>query len=70
MARVLRNRLKQVRHELHIDYQKEMADKLGIHISHYNRYEKQQVQPSLTVALEIAEKLNYQVEDLFYLVDE
>ncbi|MDQ7094250.1 helix-turn-helix domain-containing protein [Desulfosporosinus sp. PR] len=56
-----------MRHELLIDKQTEMADLLGITQQQYNRYEKQQTQPSLEVSLKIADKLKRPVETIFYI---
>ncbi|WP_374214200.1 helix-turn-helix transcriptional regulator [Candidatus Desulfosporosinus nitrosoreducens] len=50
-----------------IDKQTEMADLLGITQQQYNRYEKQQTQPSLEVSLKIADKLKRPVETIFYI---
>lgn len=61
-----KNRLRQIRHEMMIDKQIEMANLLGIAQNQYNRYEKGG-QPTLEVALRIAKRLNKQVEDIFYL---
>jgi len=46
--------------------QKEFAAYLGLSAWQYNRYEKQAIQPSLEVALNIAEKLKIPVEQIFY----
>ncbi len=64
-----RNRLREIRHQMMIDKQKEMADLLGLEQSQYNRYETQQVQPSIELALRIAKALGKSVEDIFYLID-
>lgn len=62
-----KNRLKQIRHELNIDYKTEMADLLGIRQEQYSRYERQVDQPNLLTALRIAQKLNRPVEEIFYI---
>lgn len=64
-----KNRLREIRHEMMIDKQIEMAQLLGIAPNQYNRYEKQG-QPTIEVALRIAKRLNKRVEDIFYLEDE
>ena len=64
---MVRNRLREIKHELLIDKQNEMADLLGISQSQYNKYERHKAQPTLDVALKIAKKLNKKVEDIFYL---
>ena len=61
----VRNRLKYWRHH-HQMNQKEFAGYLGLSAWSYNRYEKQAVQPSLEVALAIAERLNQPTEEIFY----
>lgn len=61
-----RNRLREIRHEMLIDKQIEMANLLGIAQNQYNRYEKGG-QPTLEVALKIAKRLNRPVEDIFFL---
>jgi len=65
----IKNRLKQIRHEMMIDTQVEMAKLLDLRQEKYNRYERQEIQPSLEYALRIANKLNRPVEDIFYIVD-
>ncbi|SFR16872.1 putative transcriptional regulator [Desulfoscipio geothermicus DSM 3669] len=61
----VRNRLKSIRHQ-HEMNQKEFAQYLGLSAWSYNRYEKQVIQPSLEVALAIAERLKQPVEEIFY----
>lgn len=70
MNMAAKNRLREIRHEMMIDKQNEMADLLGIQQQQYNRYEKQNVQPSLEVALRMAKKIKKSVEDIFYLEEE
>lgn len=70
MNMAVKNRLREIRHQMMIDKQNEMADYLCLQQQQYNRYEKQGVQPTLEVSLKIAQKLNKRVEDIFYLVDE
>lgn len=67
---IVKNRLREIRHELYIDTQLEMARLLGIAQNQYNRYERQQIQPTLVVALIIAQKLNKRVEEIFYLKED
>ena len=64
---VLKNRLHEIRHDLRIDRQIEMAYMLGLLQQQYNRYERNQVQPTLEMAIRIAHKLNKQVEEIFYI---
>jgi Predicted transcriptional regulators len=62
----VKNRLKEIRHQLYIDTQVEMAELLDVRPEQYNRYERQITQPSLEIALQIAKKLKKTVEDIFY----
>ncbi len=50
-----------------IDSQTEMARLLGLQQQQYNRYERQQIHPTLETALKVAQKLNRPVESIFYL---
>jgi len=63
---MVKNRLKDIRYE-HKMNQLEFANYLGIGQSQYNRYELQQRQPTLEIALQIAEKIGRPVEHIFYL---
>lgn len=63
----VKNRLREIRHEMMLDKQIEMAELLGIQQQQYNRYERQQIQPTLEIALKIALKLNRSVESIFYI---
>jgi putative transcriptional regulator len=67
MPKVVKNNLRKIRHELEINTQQEMATLLGIKQQQYSRYENNLIQPSLSVALEIAQKLNRSVESIFRL---
>ena len=64
---MIRNRLKSIRHQLEIDTQTEFAELIEIDRKHYNRYERQEVQPNLETAILIAQKLNRPVEEIFYI---
>ncbi|WP_242871487.1 helix-turn-helix domain-containing protein [Dehalobacter sp. TeCB1] len=64
---MVKNRLREIRHELMIDSQTEMAMILDISQQQYNSYERQEKQPSLETALKIAKKLNRSVESIFLL---
>ena len=64
-----KNYLREIRHGLLIDSQKEFAEFLGIAQSQYNKYEKG-YQPTLASALKIAKRLNKPVEDIFYLEED
>jgi putative transcriptional regulator len=64
---MVKNRLKEIRHNLYIDTQIEMAKLLGITQAMYNRYECQAVQPNLETALRMAKLLKIPVEKIFYI---
>ncbi len=63
----VKNRLKQIRHELMIDSQTEMARFLKLQQQQYNRYERQQIQPTLETALRMARVLKRPVEEIFHI---
>jgi putative transcriptional regulator len=63
------NHLKDIRHDLRMN-QTQFANFLEIRVQQYNRYERQNVQPNLEVALYISEKLNKNVNEIFERVDE
>lgn len=67
---MVRNRLKDIRHDMKIDYQADMARLLGLSQFQYNRYERQKAQPTLEIALRMAQKLNLPVEQIFYISPE
>jgi putative transcriptional regulator len=60
----VKNRLKDIRYEMKMN-QKEFAEFLGISQHQYNRYEEQRTQPTLEKALEISEKVNRAVNEIF-----
>jgi putative transcriptional regulator len=64
---MVKNCLREIRHELKIDKQIEMARLLGLRQEQYNIYELQRSQPSLEIALRIAQKLNRPMEEIFCL---
>jgi DNA-binding XRE family transcriptional regulator len=63
---MIKNRLKEIRMKEYMLNQKDFAEFLGIDFRQYNRYEHI-IQPSLEIALKIANKLNKDVKDIFYL---
>ena len=67
---MVKNRLRDIRHELKIDSQVSMARLLGLRQEQYNSYERQRYQPSLEVALRIAKKLKRPVEEIFWIDDD
>lgn len=66
----VRNRLREIRHEMKIDTQIEMSRLLELKQQQYNRYEREQIQPEFETGLRIAKKLNKPVEDIFYLEED
>jgi len=66
----IRNRLREIRHEMMIDHAKEMASTLGISEQAYSRLENQRSQPTLEKAFIYAQKLKRTVDELFYLAPE
>lgn len=62
----VRNRLKSIRYRYEMK-QKEFAEYLGLNLSQYNKYEKQNTQPALGVVLKIAKKLNLSTDEIVYL---
>lgn len=67
---MVKNRLRDIRHELKIDSQISMARLIGLRQEQYNSYERQRYQPSLEVALQIAKKLKRPVEEIFWIDDD
>lgn len=67
---MVKNRLREIRHELMVDKQIDMARLLGLRQEQYNSYERQRYQPSLEVALQIAKKLKRPVEEIFWIDDD
>jgi len=46
--------------------QQEMADKVGIERTSYNRIERGKRKPSVDIAIKIANVLNVKVDDIFF----
>lgn len=66
---MVRNKLLEIRLKLGYKFQKDFAEYLGLSQYQYNRYERNENQPSLKVILDICskEKLNIDPRDIFYL---
>ncbi len=62
----VKNRLKEIRMKEYMMSKKDFAEKLNIHYQQYIKYERNTV-PTLENALEIANKLNKDVKEIFYL---
>lgn len=69
MKRV-KNRLLDIRLNKKFKTQTEFAEYIGINRQDYSRIENNKKQVGLLVALEIADKLNIKVDDIFYLEKE
>lgn len=65
----VRNRMKEIRHELMIDSKQTMANMLGITREMLSNYEHQKVQPSVETLLKISLILKIPIERIVYLVD-
>ena len=66
---MIRNNLKSYRHKYEMN-QTEFARFLGVALPQYNRYENNQTQPTLIVALRISERLGVAVNEIFTIVSE
>lgn len=62
----VKNKLKEIRMREYMMEPKEFADMLGINIKTYYPWELGSAIPSLKKCLEIAEKLNRKVDDIWY----
>lgn len=65
----VRNCLKELRHDKRMN-QTEFANFLDMNVTQYNRYETQRMQPNLETALEISEKLNKTVNEIFVKISD
>lgn len=64
--RILKNRLKEIRMREFMMAPGEFAKKIGTDIKNYNNWESSRSKPRLEIALQVAEKLNRKVEDIWY----
>lgn len=64
---MVKNRLKEIRMREYMLEQKEFADHLGVGLTTYFNWEKGTSKPPLEKALEIANKLNKDVKEIWYL---
>lgn len=65
----MKNNLSARRKELHLT-QLQIAQVIHIHENAYQRYERGLVEPSVSMAIKIAQALNSTVEELFVLDDD
>ncbi|NBI05751.1 helix-turn-helix transcriptional regulator [Senegalia massiliensis] len=63
----VKNRLGEIRLQKGYKFQKDFAEFLELSQYQYNRYERNERQPSLEIALKISDKLNIDVKDFMYL---
>jgi len=63
----VRNRFLEIRLQRGFKLQKDFASYLGLTQSHYNRYERNLIQPNLSQVYKILKILNINFYDLFYL---
>lgn len=63
----VKNRLKEIRMREYLMAPGEFAKVLGADIKNYNNWESNRSRPNLELALEIAQKLNRKIEDIWYL---
>lgn len=65
----VRNRLLDIRLDRRVKTQTEFAEYLGIDRQDYNKIENNKKQVGLQLALQISEKLNLNVNEIFYLTE-
>ena len=63
----IKNSLKEIRMKEFMMEQNEFAEYLGISLKNYNNWELNNSRPKLELALEIAKKLNKNVQEIWYL---
>ena len=66
---MIKNRFLEIRLARGYKLQKDFADYLGLGQSHYNRYERNLIQPNINQIYMILNKLNIGFYELFYLED-
>jgi putative transcriptional regulator len=64
---MIKNNLLEIRLKMGYRFQKDFAEWLGMEQQDYNRIENNKKQVSLETALQIAQKLNMPVEEIFKL---
>lgn len=63
----VKNKLKEIRMREYCMNQKEFAEFLSVGITAYCNWEKNLSRPTLEKALEISEKINKNIKDIWYL---
>ncbi|WP_252254166.1 helix-turn-helix domain-containing protein [Clostridium sp. ZBS12] len=63
----VKNKLKEIRMREYMMNQKNFANNLGVPVKVYWSWENEKSSPTLERALEIAEKLNKDIKDIWYL---
>ena len=64
--RQIKNKLREIRMKEYTLDSGEFAKKLGTDISNYSNWENNRSRPKLELAMQIAERLNRKVEDIWY----
>lgn len=64
---MVKNRLKEIRMREYMMEPKEFAEYLSINTKTYYSWEREAAGPTLEKALEVAKKLNKQIEQIWYL---
>lgn len=63
----LNNRLREIRMQEYLEEPADFAKRLGISLKNYYKYEDGTTKPRLDVAVDISQKLNRTVNDIWYL---
>lgn len=63
----IKNKLRQIRMREYMMEPGEFAQLIGTDIKNYNNWESNRSRPRLEIALEVAQKLNKKVEEIWYL---
>ncbi|MGL5149641.1 MAG: helix-turn-helix transcriptional regulator [Clostridium sp.] len=66
----VKNNLLKIRLSLGYKKQKDFAEFLGVKQANYNKWENNSSQPGIELLLIISQKLNMNVEEIFYLESE
>lgn len=67
---MIKNNLKSIRMQEHMQNKREFAKNIGIAEQQYLRYENAVTLPSLEIALKISNKLNKTVNEIWYIENE
>ena len=67
---MIRNRLLNIRLRMVYKKTKDFANFIGIHPNQLGRYENNKVQPSIDIAYAICKKLNMNIDEVFYEIED